>query len=520
MIQLSRDNADLRSDPIAPPVRSPLVGCEGIQDDKRCVSMGDAFLTKDRCFQAEACYRQAIELRPDNAVAHAKLAWTLHLRGEIAAALSGYRLALLLDSSLQIARRNLAKLLITIGESDAGFRLCHEELVHTEDGAAWLRGLISAAMQSQNLSLAGEYATIYAQLCWGSSWYPSCPGDAGLPLPAQHPTVTLSIPKLRHDIEQFEYLQKLGVIGDEFRPIINEYQHVIDRLMARGSAVFSPLDVEDVRTIGHVYNRIVHVRSTPRVEQALSNSWDAQAVERQYIAHRPGIVVLDDFLSREALASLYQFCLESTVWLTNRYAHGRLGAFFDSGFNCPLLLQVAEELRQALPRVLGDRYPLRQMWGFKYENTLPDNVSPHADFAAVNVNFWITPDEANLDEKSGGLVVYDVDAPIQWSFDQYQHTRWDTLGPFLSKNNARAMVIPYRQNRAIIFNSDLFHVTAGLRFRKGYENRRINITMLYGDRENDAHHPQLTQQQGQRFAVNGAAAWRSAAFARARKHKV
>lgn len=30
----------------------------------------------------------------------------------------------------------------------------------------------------------------------------------------------------------------------------------------------------------------------------------------------------------------------------------------------------------------------------------------HADHAAVNLNFWVTPDEANLDPSSGGLVVY------------------------------------------------------------------------------------------------------------------
>jgi hypothetical protein len=30
----------------------------------------------------------------------------------------------------------------------------------------------------------------------------------------------------------------------------------------------------------------------------------------------------------------------------------------------------------------------------------------HADSAAVNVNIWITDDEANLDQNSGGLVVY------------------------------------------------------------------------------------------------------------------
>jgi hypothetical protein len=30
-------------------------------------------------------------------------------------------------------------------------------------------------------------------------------------------------------------------------------------------------------------------------------------------------------------------------------------------------------------------------------------IGIHADFAAINVNFWITPDDANLDPKSGGI---------------------------------------------------------------------------------------------------------------------
>jgi hypothetical protein len=33
-----------------------------------------------------------------------------------------------------------------------------------------------------------------------------------------------------------------------------------------------------------------------------------------------------------------------------------------------------------------------------------------------------------------------------------------------------------------MFNSDLYHETAPLDFREGYENRRINVTMLYGKR--------------------------------------
>ena len=44
------------------------------------------------------------------------------------------------------------------------------------------------------------------------------------------------------------------------------------------------------------------------------------------------------------------------------------------------------------------------------------------------------------------------------------------------------MKVPYRENRAVIFDSDLFHRTDTLRFKPGYENRRINVTMLFGRR--------------------------------------
>ena len=39
----------------------------------------------------------------------------------------------------------------------------------------------------------------------------------------------------------------------------------------------------------------------------------------------------------------------------------------------------------------------------------------HAAAAAVNVNFWITPNEANRNPESGGLVVWDKEAPDGWT---------------------------------------------------------------------------------------------------------
>jgi hypothetical protein len=191
-------------------------------------------------------------------------------------------------------------------------------------------------------------------------------------------------------------------------------------------------------------------------------------------------VVIDHFLEDGALEALRRFCLESTVWSTHRYSLGRLGSFFRDGFNTPLLIQIAEELRRAFPRVIGERHPLRQLWAFKYANRQPE-LAPHADFAAVNVNFWITPDDANLEPGGGGLILYDDRAPPDWDFEAYNRGG-DRIRERLVASGARATHVPYRCNRAVIFDSDLFHTTSALRFRDGYENRRINVTLLFGDR--------------------------------------
>jgi hypothetical protein len=35
----------------------------------------------------------------------------------------------------------------------------------------------------------------------------------------------------------------------------------------------------------------------------------------------------------------------------------------------------------------------------------------------------------------------------------------------------------------VIFNSDLFHETAPFTFKRGYKNRRINLTLLFGKKQ-------------------------------------
>ena len=49
----------------------------------------------------------------------------------------------------------------------------------------------------------------------------------------------------------------------------------------------------------------------------------------------------------------------------------------------------------------------------------------------------------------------------------------------LISNNIKEKIIPYKENRAVIFNSKLFHSTDDFKFDNSYANRRVNITFLY-----------------------------------------
>jgi hypothetical protein len=132
--------------------------------------------------------------------------------------------------------------------------------------------------------------------------------------------------------------------------------------------------------------------------------------------------------------------------------------------------EAAEEVPPHPVRLEGDRVPL-----------------VHADFAAINVNFWITPTEANLDPQSGGLRIYELDAPRSWDFSTYNEGL-AVIKDYIAVHSPHELRISYRRNRLVLFNSDLFHATEEVRFRPDYESHRINVTLLFGDRQLDSIH--------------------------------
>jgi hypothetical protein len=388
--------------------------------------------------------------------------------------------ALRSDPELSVSRRAFVLRLIQTGRGEEALSLFRTELA-LPDGERWFSDMIMRALELPSLSLAGNLAQILVHLQRGGPWF----ADAHDP-----PTFSrfITLPSLRHDLAQLRYLKDLGILGRSADEAINRYTDAIVRYEDLGNNRRVPLSAIDEREIGTRWARIIYLDPGPRVPVALSSHWSRDEAQRLYRERSPGVVVIDNFLTEEALAGIERFCLRSTVWSGNQYADGRLGAFFFSGFNCPLLLQIAEEIRDALPAVIGPRYPLRQLWGFKNTGMLPADSTVHADFAAVNVNFWITADGANLDPTSGGMRVYDLAAPRSWDFTAYNEQS-GLIRDYIAAYRPREIRVPYRRNRVILFDSDLFHVSEAIRFRSDYASHRINITMLYGDRYLDEHHP-------------------------------
>ena len=232
----------------------------------------------------------------------------------------------------------------------------------------------------------------------------------------------------------------------------------------------------------------------------MSGDWDAVEAENKYLRLPRGLVVIDDFLTPEALEGIVQFCRESTVWFEARCGGRCLRASFQDGFNCPLLLQVAEELRAVLPVVIGGGRPLRELSGFKAIGDLSADSTIHSDFGSVNVNFCVAP-AGNGRHAPGAMVVRNVDAPARWDF----WTPHGRGGECRVDRESGTIEIADQQNRAIIFDAGLFHGVTAAHAGSGFESDRIEVEILYGHEE---------QPDSDRMAEYIRGAWRSFSLSR------
>lgn len=413
---------------------------------------------------AEAAYREALAISPDHPVATHNLGVITAAQGDHLSAVCHFERAIAVEPRYASAHYNRAIALAALGRAKPAIesfsRACAIEPEHYDAHRAL--GFLWLAEGERGRSL-DHFARTYELRR----------GDDQTGIAAKSLTETTRT-KLRHDAEQFRYLAARRHDRPRFEVLARTYED------AARDARQEPAPMSDRQRemLGDDYNTAIYVASAPELaEGALTERTDRDDLVRRFRSEQTGAVYFDDLLTPRALALLQQYLLESTIWHDFSHIGGFVAAYLEDGLACPLLLQIADELRKAFPELLG-AYPLTQAWAFKAVDASAA-VDVHADDAAITVNFWVTPTEANLEPGRGGLAVCRVPPPTDWQLEGYDADQ-ERIVTFLGQNAGDTLVVPYRQNRAVLFESRLFHRSDVPKFVETYENHRISVTLLYG----------------------------------------
>ena len=431
-------------------------------------NLGSIFQTLGEHQKAKDCFDKVIEINPNYISALSNAGSALLGLGRYQEAKIYFKKAIEIDPNFMEAMKNLGIMFHDTGNYKESMHYLKKALELDPTSIDVLRAISNAyisQLNNQEKAIKFSYQTLKIHHKNSKFFNQSIP-----------------LFRLRHDIHQANYLNskdyKINGI-DEFIKVGDE---ILKRKENEGNLVMNKKILLNPNEINSLlpYFKENHIYKTKTISGSCINpnkNW--LEVEEEYLNSSKQIMYIDNFLSDEALIELREFCLVSKVW-NKEYDNDYLGAFSNSGFISPIHLQIAIDLQQKLPKLFGP-HRLGTFWGFKYDATLGKGINIHADFAIHNLNFWITPDEYNNNKNSGGLKIYDAPAPDHWTFNDY-NINAEKIYEFLKENNAKCTNVPYKFNRAVLFNSAYFHETDEIDFKDEYVGRRINNTYLFGTR--------------------------------------
>ena len=440
---------------------------------------------------------------PRDIIERAKQAVTHHIEGRLSEAETAYRAALIEQPDNPAVLHNLGVLLAS---SDRLHEAINEFQKAISLDPTYEPGLWSGAKALQQAERYEEAAEAFARvininpehygahLALGKLWLWLGRRDRAMDFlartmdlrrgenragEASKSLTSINRVKLLHDIEQFRYLatklRDTGRIGSLKRA----YEYAMQKIdWPDDDNTAVDMSPEQLALFGDSYNYPNFIADAAELTGGAVNS---QLVVGEILdsfrTKTPGLAWFDDFLEEEALARLRRYLLCSSIWFDFSHIGGFLAAYLEDGLACPLLLQIADDVRGKFPEILED-HPLTQAWAFK--GMVGDNpIDLHADDAAISLNFWVTPDIANLSPERGGLEIYTALPPADWAVTDYYQDK-NLIQKFLDGQEDQKQTIPYGANRAVLFNSKLFHGSDRPNFATDYESHRINITLLFG----------------------------------------
>jgi tetratricopeptide (TPR) repeat protein len=430
-----------------------------------------SFHSEGRLNAAEIAYREVLAERPDYPAVLHNLGVLLAGAGRVDEAITEFQKAITVDPDYEPALWSGAKALQQAGRYEEAAEAYARVIVIEPEhyGAQLALGKLWLRLGKRDRAM--DYFARTMDLRRGEN-------RAGNLDPSLTSTTQA---KLFHDIEQFRYLATQKRDTERVDSLARAYEFAMKRIDWHdddNAAV--ELSSEQLSLFGESYNYPNFIADAAELPSGtVSPQLAVDEISKAFQTVTAGVAWFDDFLTDEALARLQRYLLCSTIWFDFSHIGGFLAAYLEDGLACPLLLQIADDVREKFPQILGD-HPLTQVWAFK-GLTGDKPIDIHADDAAVSLNFWVTPDSANLMPGQGGLEIYTAPPPSGWSVTDYDQDK-DAIRNFLEGQEDQKITIPYGENRAVLFDSRLFHGSDAPNFAAGYENHRINITMLFGTR--------------------------------------
>ena len=447
--------------------------------------LGTALCALEMLDEGIASFERALALAPDSFNVIVSYANALCDRGAHAKSLPHYEKALQIDPTSAPAFVSYGMALQESGEIDRAIEQYDRALELRENYAEAQRNKGIAFFTKDDLDSAHDAFVDVLRSSHGGPWWnaetfdPARASGADPDRPLRASTF-----RIRDAAEQVEYLVGRGLLHESFAEMAERYRDVLAEVEAEvGPDGTMPLTEGQRAKIGTFFDRVVRYKDTPVLSApAINPDVDFDEIQENYLSSPISVTTFDEFMTPEALAALRAFALENTIFF--KYSEARfVSSDLSVGFNCSLLYQMARELKARLPRILGG-HALTSVWIYRHRAESV-GVEAHSDQGKVTFNFYISPDDANLDPEHGGLVVYTKEQPYDWDWHLYNRNKYrpdirQEIDAFLE--SAETLVVPHRQNRALLFNSNLFHRSDQLHFRDDFESRRMNVTILFGKR--------------------------------------
>lgn len=205
-----------------------------------------------------------------------------------------------------------------------------------------------------------------------------------------------------------------------------------------------------------------------------------QAVKKQIHNSSPfNYAILDDFLTEDVLLEVQKAVTNHWGW---KYKNWVAKMLHNDKPDVPLIKTIGEEIKHKLPDLL-EGLDLVNYWCLMAHNNI--GINPHSDDSAITINLWLTPDVYNQNPNTGGLILYDVKRGQDLKVHEFTSEAGGCTDYLRNNTNGEKIVIPYRCNRAVIFDGKTFHSSDVLHFKVGggAECKRINLTYAYDNRD-------------------------------------